>query len=162
MRVSNKDLEVGGVSFGLTSGVITTLGMIVGINVATESRLAIVTSIFTVSVVDSLSDAFGIYLSEESRLDESNKPIWIISIYTFFAKFLAIIFFALPFLLFNNNNFSMVFSVIFGLFLVLLLSFFVAKRSKKSIFQSVFEHVGLAIVVIIASYYVGGLAERIV
>lgn len=161
MRVGNKELEVGGISFGLTSGVITTLGMIVGINAATESKLAVVASIFAIAVADSLSDALGIHLSEESRLDESDKPIWIISIYTFFAKFLVTLLFILPFLIFNNNS-AVVYSVIFGLLLVSLLSIFVARRSKKSIFQSVFEHVGLAIIVIIASYYVGGLAERIV
>jgi VIT1/CCC1 family predicted Fe2+/Mn2+ transporter len=71
------------------------------------------------------------------------------------------LFFVLPFLVFDNS-FAVAFSVLLGLFLVFLLSVFVAKRSEKSIFESVFEHVGLAIIVIVASYFVGGLAERIV
>jgi len=161
MKQQDKELEIGGVSFGLMSGVITTLGMIVGINAATESKLAIVASIFATAVADSLSDALGMHLAEESRLDEANKPIWVISLYTFLAKFTVTLVFAIPFLFFSNNL-ALVFSVIFGLCLVFLLSIFAAKRSNNSVFESVIEHVSLAIIVIVASYYVGSLTERIV
>lgn len=69
---SNKtrELELGGMSFGISGGVITTLGMIVGLDQATSSKTAVIAAILTIAIADSLSDALGMHLSEESRLDE--------------------------------------------------------------------------------------------
>ena len=51
----NHSLRVG-LSFGLTSGVITTLGLIVGLASGTESKLAVIGGIITIAVADALSD----------------------------------------------------------------------------------------------------------
>ena len=45
-----------GFSFGLTSGVITTLGMIVGLETATSSKLAVVAGIVSVAIADAFSE----------------------------------------------------------------------------------------------------------
>ena len=58
-----------GVSFGLTSGTITTLGLIVGLHAGTHSRLAVIGGILTIAVADALSDALGMHIAEESRAD---------------------------------------------------------------------------------------------
>ncbi len=49
-----------GISFGLTSGVITTLGLIVGLHSGTHSKLAIIGGIITIAIADAFSDALGI------------------------------------------------------------------------------------------------------
>ena len=51
-----------GFSFGLTSGIITTLGLIVGLNSGTRSRLAVVGGVLTIAIADAFSDASGIHL----------------------------------------------------------------------------------------------------
>jgi vacuolar iron transporter family protein len=56
-----------GLSFGLTSGVITTLGLIVGLHAGTHSRAAVLGGIFTIAIADSLFDALGIHLAEEFK-----------------------------------------------------------------------------------------------
>ena len=48
-----------GASFGLTSGVLTTLGLIVGLYAGTHSKLAVMGGIFTIAIADALSDALG-------------------------------------------------------------------------------------------------------
>lgn len=156
-----KELEIGGISFGLTSGVITTIGMIVGIDTATKSSLAVVTAILTIAVADSLSDALGMHLSEESRLDEKDKPIWAISIYTFIGKLLFSLIFIIPIILFKNPL-NVQLSVVIGFVLIAILAFLVAKRKGESPLKQSAEHVGLTILVIILSYIMGTIAERVV
>jgi vacuolar iron transporter family protein len=56
-----------GFSFGLTSAVIAALGLMVGLNSGTESRIAIITGMLIISITDSSSDAFGVHISEKSH-----------------------------------------------------------------------------------------------
>lgn len=52
-----------GLGFGLTSGVITTLGMIVGLHAGTHSKLPVLAGMMVLAVADALSDAIGIHIS---------------------------------------------------------------------------------------------------
>ena len=70
-----------GLSFGLTSSVITSLGMIVGLYSATASRLAVIAGIIIMAIADGMSDAAGVHISEESELEKgqakhTHKEIW--------------------------------------------------------------------------------------
>ena len=60
-----------GMSFGLTSGIITTLGLIVGLHSGTHSKLAVIGGILTIAMADAFSDALGIHVSEESEATQS-------------------------------------------------------------------------------------------
>jgi len=76
-----------GFSFGLTSGIITTLGLIVGLHSGTHSKLVILGGILIIAIADAFSDALGIHISEESEGKHTTKEIWESTIATFLAKF---------------------------------------------------------------------------
>lgn len=65
-----------GFSFGLASGIVTTLGLMVGLNSSTNSKLAVVGGILTIAIADALSDAMGIHVTEEVQNKYSEKEIW--------------------------------------------------------------------------------------
>ncbi|MBW1641510.1 MAG: VIT1/CCC1 transporter family protein, partial [Deltaproteobacteria bacterium] len=65
-----------GISFGLTSGTITTLGLMVGLHSGTHSRMVVIGGILTIAVADAFSDALGIHISAESENECSPKEIW--------------------------------------------------------------------------------------
>ena len=50
-----KSLKIG-LSFGLTSGVITTLGLLVGLNSSTHSKMVVLGGILVIAIADALSD----------------------------------------------------------------------------------------------------------
>jgi len=50
-----------GFSFGLTSGIITTLGLMVGLYSSTNSQLVVIGGILTIAIADSLSDCFNYF-----------------------------------------------------------------------------------------------------
>ena len=55
-----------GLFFGATSGVITTIGLIAGLNAGTNSMVAVLGGILVVAVADAMSDTIGIHLAQES------------------------------------------------------------------------------------------------
>ena len=77
-----------GVAFGLTSGIITTLGLMVGLYSGTNSKLVVMGGILTIAIADAFSDALGIHVSEESKNNVTEKEVWEATISTFFSKFL--------------------------------------------------------------------------
>ena len=88
-----------GVSFGLTSGVITTLGLLVGLHAGTHSRTAVLGGILTIAVADALSDALGIHITEEANRRGSTAHVWESTAATFTVKFISAASFALPVLM---------------------------------------------------------------
>jgi len=143
-----------GLSFGLTSGIITTLGLMVGLHSGTHSKLVVIGGILTIAIEDAFSDALGIHVSEESENKHSTKEIWESTICTFAAKLVFALTFVVPILLFPLTT-AMVVSIVWGLSLLSLFSFYMAKDQKEKPWKVIGEHLLIAVVVIIITHYVG-------
>lgn len=150
MKVSIKK----GFSFGLTSGVITTLGMIVGLNSTTHSGLVVIGGILMIAIADSLSDSLGIHISEESNKKHTKRGVWESTFATFISKFLITLTFIAPVLLFKLET-AVIISIIWGLFLISVISYVIAKKSGFEPYKSILEHLGIAIVVVVITHFVG-------
>lgn len=140
--------------FGLTSGVITTLGLMVGLNSGTHSKIVVLGSILVIAVADSLSDALGIHMSEESDHSKSHGEAWQSTIFTFLFKFLFSLTFAVPVLLLSLST-AVVVSVLWGFVLIVFFSIYVARQQKRPPLESVLEHLGIAILVVVATHFIG-------
>lgn len=143
-----------GFSFGLTSGIITTLGLIAGLNSSTNSDIAVIGGVLVIAIADSLSDAFGVHISEESENKHTNKEVWESTAATFLSKFIFSFTFIIPILLFSLDI-AIVISVTWGLILIAIFSFYIAKLQKTAARKIVAEHLAIAIIVIILTHYIG-------
>jgi VIT1/CCC1 family predicted Fe2+/Mn2+ transporter len=143
-----------GFSFGITSGIITTLGLMVGLHSGTHSKLAVFGGILTIAIADAFSDALGIHISEESENRHTEKEIWISTISTFFSKFVFALTFIVPVLLFELST-AIVIGIIWGLSILGILSFHIAKEQESNPWKVVAEHLIIALVVIVVTHYVG-------
>jgi len=121
-----------GFSFGLTSGIITTLGLIVGLHSGTHSKLAVIGGILTIAIADAFSDALGIHISEESENKHTEKEIWQSTVSTFLSKFAFALTFIIPILLFEFSI-AIVASVMWGLFLLSLFIFPLLNNKRKKL-----------------------------
>ena len=148
-----------GFSFGLTSGVITTLGLMVGLNSGTHSKLAVFGGILTIAIADALSDSFGIHISQEYEKKYTEKQIWESTIYTFLFKFFIALTFIIPILLLELSKAVRV-SVIWGFFVLILLNIKIAKRLKIKPWKIIKEHLILAAIVIVVTHYLGELIAK--
>jgi len=143
-----------GLSFGLTSAIITTLGLMVGIYSGTRSRLAVLGSILIIAIADAFSDSLGIHMSEEAENKHTPVEIWESTLYTFLSKFLFASTFLVPVIIFELERAVLV-SIVWGLLLLVLFSYYLARNEGTSPWKVIVEHVFVAIIVIIATHSVG-------
>ena len=143
-----------GFSFGLISGIITTLGLIVGLNSGTHSKLVVFGGILTIAVADAFSDALGMHVSEEYN-KQKTKQIWVSTISTFLAKFFFALTFVVPVLFFQLST-AVIIDIIWGLSLIGIFSYYIAKQEKARPINVIGEHVAIAIIVIILTRLIGG------
>jgi len=143
-----------GISFGLTSGVITTLGLMVGLHAGTHSKLIVLGGILTIAIADAFSDALGIHISEESENAHTGKQIWASTVATFLSKFLFALTFLLPVILLELSTAILV-GVAWGLSVLSLLSYNIARSQRKRPGKVIAEHLLIALMVIVATHFVG-------
>jgi len=143
-----------GLSFGLTSGVITTLGLMVGLHSGTHSRAIVIGGILTIAIADAMSDALGIHLAEESKNSGPTIQIWEATLATFVAKFVIAMTFLIPVWVWPLDQ-AIVASAIWGLLLLAALSFFVARVQRVAPWKVIGEHMLIGLSVIAITHYVG-------
>ncbi len=149
-----KDSLRTGIAFGLTSAVITTLGLMVGLHSGTHSKIVVLGGILTIAIADAFSDALGIHVSEESKNIHTLKQLWAATIATFLAKFLFALTFIVPILLLPLSA-AIVASLFWGMTILALLSYAMAKSQGEAPWKVMGEHILIALVVIGITHLVG-------
>jgi len=143
-----------GFSFGLTSGIITTLGLMVGLSSGTNSKLAVIGGILTIAIADASSDALGIHISEESENKHTTREIWESTLSTFICKFAIALTFLVPVLLLELTS-AIAVSIIWGLSILCIFSFGFSKNEKVAPWKVVLEHLTIGLMVILVAHFVG-------
>ena len=150
-----------GLSFGLTSGIITTLGLIVGLNSGTHSKVLIIGGILVIAIADALSDALGIHISEESNKKRASREVWESTVSTFFSKLVFALTFIIPISLLTLST-AIIISIFWGLFLIGIFSFYIARQQGTSPQKVVLEHLIIVILVIIITHHIGDWVKNLV
>ena len=143
-----------GLYFGATSGVITTIGLITGLNAGTRSLAAVLGGIFVIAVADAMSDALGIHLAEEADPDTTTGHVWAATISTFLNKFIFALSFAVPLLLLPLDT-AVAVSLLWGMFVIVVLSYFLARAQNARPLMIIGEHLGIAVLVVVLSHLIG-------
>ena len=149
----NKSL-LAGLGFGLTSAVITTLGLMIGLNASTGSKLAVIGGILTIAIADAFSDALGVHVSKETEEGAIAKEVWAATGFTFLFKFIFALTFVVPVLFFPLST-AIIISIVWGLSILSILSYLLAKSQGQSRLESLGEHLGVAIAVLLLSNGIG-------
>ena len=142
-----------GFSFGITSGIVTTLGLIVGLSSGTHSELAVIGGILSIAIADGLSESMSMHVSRKSE-NRDRLYIWESTIATLFAKFIVTMSFAIPVLLTNLQTAVMI-DIGWGLFLLVILSFLVSEYEGRKKWIDILQHLFVAILVVALSYGAG-------
>jgi VIT1/CCC1 family predicted Fe2+/Mn2+ transporter len=148
-----------GLHFGLTSGVITTLGLIVGLHSGTGSLRAVVGGILIIAVADAMSDALGIHISKEAER-ASTQQVWMATATTFGTKFATAATFIIP-ILFLPLTQAIIASIVWGLLVLTLLSYLMARNQGTQPLHVIGEHLAIALVVVVSTHFLGDWIARI-
>ena len=150
-----------GLTFGLASGVITTLGLIIGLYFGTSSREVVLAGIITIAFADALSDAFGMHLSVEAKLNHKDHEVMHSATSTFAAKLLIALTFAVPVLLIGLDCAILV-CIVWGAILLSGVSVLIARQKKEKGVKIVIEHLIIAGIVIAVSFGIGTMLSLFV
>jgi len=149
-----------GLCFGLTSAIITTLGLIVGLHSFSGSKLVVIGGILTIAIADAFSDSLGIHISEEAERVHTDREIWESTLATFLTKFLFAMTFMVPVLLFELST-ALIVSVVWGLSTLTILSYIVTREEKGTSWKVIAEHLVIALTVITITHYIGDWVSMI-
>jgi VIT1/CCC1 family predicted Fe2+/Mn2+ transporter len=138
-------------SFGATSAIVTCLAFIIGLSKITNSKLSIIGSLLVIAIADNISDTLGIHIYQESDLKKS-EVVRVSTFLNFITRFFVILIFILL-VLFLPTGYAIIFSIVWGLSLLVTLSYFIAKGQKANPYSAIFWHVALAVSVIIISNF---------
>jgi len=138
-------------SFGATSAIITCLAFIISLSKITNSKLSIIGSLLVIAIADNISDTLGIHIFQESDLKRSDV-VRVSTFFNFLTRFFVILIFILL-ILFLPVLYGMIFSIVWGISLLTVLSYLIAKEQKINPYKAIFWHVALAVLVIIISNF---------
>lgn len=142
-------------SFGATAAIITNLSLIAGLRTSGHARLSIIGAMLVIALADNISDSAGIHIYQESECVET-KEVWLSTFTNFLTRVLvSLTFISLVFFL--SINAAVICSIIWGLSLLALMSYFIARDKKIDPYLAILEHLGIATIVIIGSNFVGKL-----
>jgi len=149
-----------GFSFGLPSGIVTTLGLMVGLNSSTQSQFIVIGGILSIAIADSLSDAMGMHFSQESENHLSHEEIWKSTIFTLLAKFIFSIIFIIPVLLLPLNK-AILICVLMGAYLIFAISLILARERNENPIRVIGSHLLITFSVIIFAHLVGIFISKV-
>lgn len=152
--------KIGELSFGITSGILTTLGLMTGVNAATSSQLSVIAAIASIAVADSFSDAFGMYMSKVSERGNDNGAAIRYAAGTLAGKFIFPLTFIVPVFLFPLGI-GIAIDLVWGGIALALLSAEQAIVSQASILRTVGRNLSLAVAIIILSMMVGSIVSGV-
>jgi vacuolar iron transporter family protein len=146
-------LKLGSYSFGVTSAIITSMGLIAGLNYGAHTKATIVGGLLIIALVDNVSDAFGIHVYKESETSD-RKEIFATTIGNFLVRFVVTLSFILLTIILPTSMIVWAASV-WGLLLLALLSVNISRAKGSHTAMEIVKHLSLAGAVIIASKYIG-------
>ena len=137
------------ISFGSTSAIVTSMGLIVGLDAATASRGALVSSLLIVALADNISDSLSIHVYQESEHLES-RAAFRATVTNFVARLVVALTFVALALTLPQGVLAPV-ALGWGLLLLGALSAQLARSRGVSVAGEVGKHLGVALAVIVAS-----------
>ena len=148
-----------GLSYGVTSGAITTLGLMIGLYFSGSPENVILAGVLTIAFADAFSDGLGIHISEEAENKHTHKEVWEATISTIVAKMFFALTFAIAIIVLPIET-ALIVNIIWGLLLISLLCIYIARQGKNKVLPILAEHVGIGALVVVGSYFVGELIKQ--
>ena len=140
-------------SFGSTSAIITNIALIIGLDTATSSKLAIIGSLLVIALADNVSDSLGIHVYQES-VGLSQRKVWVLTFTNFISRLIISLGFIFIILVFPLDL-AVIFSIIYGLLILSIVTYLIALNRKVNPWRSIMEHLTIAIIIIFLSKFFG-------
>lgn len=153
LSILKQSFDITKISFGGASSIITSLALITSFDVSERAKVGVTGSLLVIALADNVSDTLGIHIYQEGE-DRKIRDIWSSSLTNFLTRLLVTVVFIFFVLAFSPSK-AIVFSVLYGLVVLTIISYLIAKKRNISLFHAIFEHLAIAILVIAISKNLG-------
>jgi len=138
---------------GATAAIITSMGLIAGLTQGDSMRKTTIAGLLIIAIADNIADSLGIHIYKESE-GTQRREIASVTYGNFITRFLLVLSFILI-VFFLPAVPALIFSSIWGLALLVILSLSIARVKKTSIPAEILWHVAVALVVLISCKFLG-------
>ncbi len=145
-------------SFGGTSAIITNISLIIGLGTSDVSKSGIIGGLLVIALADNISDSLGIHIYKESESNKIRETL-ISTLSNFFTRLLVSFTFIGVVLMFSTGQ-AQIIAAVWGLFLIGVISYFICRKNQSDPTVEIATHIAIAILVIIASKYMGYLIHE--
>jgi VIT1/CCC1 family predicted Fe2+/Mn2+ transporter len=138
-------------SFGAVSAVTSSLALLIGLNSLAVSKVGIIGALLVIAFADNIADSLGLHIYSESKF-KGHTRLHTITNYLTRAGVTLI---PVAFVVLLPMQYAIAASIILGLAIVGVLSYFIAKSHGRDTGRSVAEHLLVTILVLVASQLIG-------
>jgi vacuolar iron transporter family protein len=149
-------MELSKYSFGATSSITTSLAIIVGMSMVSDPKTSILEALFILALADNISDSLGIHIYRESQCSHEKNGTDVYTLNNFFTRLIITLVFAGLVIALPLRS-VLICSITLGLLLLSALSYMIARKHKVNPYIAIAQHVGVSILAMSASYFIGGI-----
>ncbi len=139
----------------MTSAIIAGIAALGTLFANPNAKMLVISSLLIFAVADNIADTFGMHMYQDSEMIK-DRQVWISTLFNYTVRLIISLFFIGVLLIFPTAI-ATVLCIGIGLILLTVMSYFIAKRKKSNPLMMIFEHVSLAIAVLILSTFFGSL-----
>ena len=141
------------ISFGGTAAIVTSMVLIVGLDIANAGKATMVSALLIAAVADNLTDSLSVHMYQESeRLEEREAFVGRLS--NFATRFIVCLSFVLIVTLFRAHA-AVVRGIVWGILLLTVLNYILARHRKVGAISELWKHLTVALVIIFVSKGIG-------
>lgn len=156
----NRILGIHGAMFGLMDGIVTVIGIILGISALGDQRLLILAAIAG-ALADSMANAAGIHVGTETSKRFPKKSVMISTIYAFASTFIAAALLIIPHFLLGLQQ-AILASLVIAIIMLGAMGVFVAHYRNRNPVLIALEYIAIGLFVSFVTYISGMLFVSIV
>lgn len=146
-------MQIKNFSFGATAAIVTSIGLIIGLDAATATRATILAGLLIVAIADNLTDSLSVHIYQEAERLEPRAAFHAMLINFAVRLGLSLSFVFLIVIL--PLRAAIIASILWGLLLLTSLSYVVARTRKLPVLREIAKHVVVAAVVVLSSKIIG-------
>jgi hypothetical protein len=145
------------ISFGGTSAIVSSMGLILGLNAAEGSRRIIIGALLIFALADNLADSLSVHAYQEAEL-LAQKDAFATTIANFATRLLISLSFVCL-VVFSPTALLAYVAGTWGLALLTVLTIFLAKARGAAVLKEVSKHLLVAGLVIVTSHWIGTIID---
>jgi VIT1/CCC1 family predicted Fe2+/Mn2+ transporter len=146
-------LDLRKITFGMTSAIITGIASVGTLISNPNGKMIVIPSLLVFAFADNIADTFGIHMYQDSELLK-DKQVWLGTFFNYFVRLFISLLFILILIVFPTPIASLL-CIAISFFLLILISYYIAKQRKTNPLLMIAEHVGLAVIVLVLSAVFG-------